>query len=695
MLVSKLMIKTAITIAMDSPLLEAWKMMMDSNIMGIPVTGGNDGIAGMITREDIISAGPDCVNPSFTVGQAMEKNVAVITENTPLVEAWMLPGRVFPVVNDEGRLTGILDKNAVSPELFNMASYMQQQLEAILDSAHNGIIAIDKTGKVTIFNSAAEKITRRSKSWALGKHLSQVIIPQDLLDVLKEGKTQRHVKFSVHYSTGSHIYLTNRNPIIENGETVGAVAVFQDISEIEFISEELNSVKHLNKELEGIIESSYDGIVITDRSGNITKSNGAFKKTFGMDTDSSGVKDAFSPGIIETVLQQGEAVTQVEKTPSGNHILVTANPVRNDHNEIFRVVVNVRDLTELNHLRQELEQSKKLSEQYQKELSQLRQKHFKQTGLVFSSPKMQELLKTALRLSQVDSTVLLLGESGVGKEVIATTIHSQSHRKEGPFIAVNCGAIPADLLESELFGYEKGAFTGANREGKSGMFELANGGTLFLDEIGDLPKDFQVKLLRAIQEREIMRVGGNKPRPINVRIIAATNHDLENLVREGKFREDLYFRLNVVPLDIPPLRERKEDIIPLIYSFKNKFSKAYEINKDIAPEVYDILLQYQWPGNVRELENVIERLMVTTNGDTIGVNDIPPHLINYTPDNHPEIKVQGIIPLKEAVNTVERQLISNALKQFGSTYKAARVLQVDQSTIVRKANKLNIYHKDT
>jgi Transcriptional regulator containing PAS, AAA-type ATPase, and DNA-binding domains len=308
---------------------------------------------------------------------------------------------------------------------------------------------------------------------------------------------------------------------------------------------------------------------------------------------------------------------------------------------------------------------------------------------------MQELLKTALRLSQVDSTVLLLGESGVGKEVIATTIHARSHRKEGPFIAVNCGAIPADLLESELFGYEKGAFTGANREGKSGMFELANGGTLFLDEIGDLPKDFQVKLLRAIQEREIMRVGGSKPRPINVRIIAATNHDLENLVREGKFREDLYFRLNVVPLDIPPLRERKEDIIPLIYSFKNKFSKAYEINKDIMPEVYDILLQYQWPGNVRELENVIERLMVTTTGDTIGINDIPKHLINYTPDNHPEIKVQGIIPLKEAVNTVERQLITNALKQFGSTYKAARVLQVDQSTIVRKANKLNISHKDT
>jgi PAS domain S-box-containing protein len=693
MLVNKLMNGTAISITPERPAMEAWKMLKDSDVMGIPVLDAGNRVAGIITREHIISAGPELLQSSLTVGEIMEKNIAVLTGATPLVEAWMLPGQVFPVVGDEGSMVGVLDKNTVSPKLFNLANSMLRQVETILDSAHNGIIVIDKTGIITHFNSAAEKITRRSKSWALGKHLSEVIIPQDLLDVLKEGKIQKQIKFSISYSNGSHIYLTTRNPIIEDGEIVGAIAVFQDISEIEFISEELNTVKLLNKELEGLIESSYDGIAITDRTGKIIKSNQAFAKTYANTISDQGNKATFFAGMIKTVLRKGKAVTQMEKTPAGNHILLTANPVRNTQGKIFRVVINVRDLTELNQLRQELEQSKELSERYQEELSQLRQKHFTQKGLVFSSPGMQELLKTALRLSHVDSTVLLLGESGVGKEVIATTIHAQSPRKDGPFIAVNCGAIPAELLESELFGYEQGAFTGARREGKTGMFELANGGTLFLDEIGDLPKDFQVKFLRAIQEREIMKVGGSKPRQINVRIIAATNLDLESMVREGRFREDLYFRLNVVPLSIPPLRERKEDIIPLIYNFKSKFAKTYEINKDFAPEVYDILLQYQWPGNVRELENVIERLMVTTSGDIIDIRDIPPHLIRHTQDDRPEINVKGIIPLKDAVNAVEKQLIINALEQCGSTYKAAKVLQVDQSTIVRKASKLNIHNK--
>lgn len=693
MLVSKLMTRNTQHISHDRTAIDAWRLMNQANVMGVPVLDSDGNITGIITKDHIVAAGPEILSNPVLVEQIMERNVAVLSENSPLIEAWTLPGQVFPVVNEEGQITGVLDKNTVGSELFHMSSFMLQQVETILDSAHNGIMAVDKEGKVTIFNTAAEKITHRKKSDALGKHLSDVVIPQGLLDVLKEGKVQRQIKFTIHYSSGSHIYLTNRSPIIENGQIVGAIAVFQDISEIEFISEELNSVKQLNVELEGIIQSSYDGILITDRTGNLIKCNRAYERI----TDKHAHEDKgtiLSPSIIESVLQKGKAVTQVEKTLSGNHLLITANPVKNEQGQIFRIVVNVRDLSELNQLRKELEQSKELSQRYHEELTRLRQKQTSQKGLVFSSPKMQELLNTALRLARVDSTVLLLGESGVGKEVIATTIHVHSPRKEGPFIAVNCGAIPADLLESELFGYEKGAFTGANREGKAGLFELANSGTLFLDEIGDLPKDFQVKLLRAIQEREIMRVGGNRSRSINVRIIAATNHNLEELVREGKFREDLYFRLNVVPLFIHPLRERKEDIIPLIYNFKQKFSKAYEIKKEFSQEVYDILVQYEWPGNVRELENVIERLLVTTPGDIITAKDLPSHLVTNSPvHHHPEISIKGIIPLKEAVNQVEKQLITTALKQYGSTYKAAKVLHVDQSTIVRKANKLSINTK--
>ncbi|MHB8919003.1 MAG: sigma 54-interacting transcriptional regulator, partial [Desulfocucumaceae bacterium] len=614
MLVNKLMTRTDVSLTPDRPVIEAWRLMSQVRVEGVPVLDEQGGICGMITMDHLLSAGPEVISTPVTVGQIMERDVAVLSERSSLVDAWALPGTVFPVVNGENRITGVLNKKLVAPELFNLAVGMLQQGETILDSAHNGIIAIDRNGIITIFNSAAEKITRRPKAQALGKHLSEVIIPQGLLDVIKEGKSQRQHKFSINYSSGSHIYLTNRTPILENGEVVGAVAVFQDISEIEFISEELSSVKQLNNELECIIQSSYDGILVTDKLGSIIKSNQAYQRIAGeTPLEPQGQKMS---GVVESVMGKGESVTRVEETPSGHHLLITASPVKNTGDEIFRVVVNVRDLTELNRLRQELDQSKELSERYQEELTHLRQKQFSQKGMVFSSPKMQDLLKMALRLAQVDSTVLLLGESGVGKEVVATIIHAHSLRKEGPFMAVNCGAIPADLLESELFGYEKGAFTGANREGKTGMFELANNGTLFLDEIGDLPRDFQVKMLRAIQEREIMRVGGYKPRPINVRIIAATNRDLEALVREGKFREDLYFRLNVVPLNIPPLRERTEDIIPLAYNFKQKFSGTYQIKKNLAPEVYDALLRYHWPGNVRELENIIERLMVTTSGET-------------------------------------------------------------------------------
>lgn len=697
MLVKKLMTRITESLEHNRPIIEAWRLMSRFKVSGLPVMDATGKIAGIITRDHLFSAGPDGINNPTTVGEVMEKDVAVLSEDSPLVDAWSLPGTVFPVVDGGKRLTGVLDKNTVAPELFNLAAKMLHQGETILDSAHNGIIAVDKDGIVTIFNSAAEKITRRTKSQALGRHLSQVIIPQGLLDVLREGKAQRHYKFSVGYSTGTHTYLTNRSPITEGGEVTGAVAVFQDISEIEFISEELNSVKQLNNELECIIQSSYDGILITDCHGNIIKSNQACERITGRPplylqgknmADLSG-EGIFPSSIIETVLKKGEAVTRVEETQPGNHLLITASPVKNPEGQIFRIVINVRDLTELNRLKQELEQSKELSERYHQELAHLRQKQFSQKGLIFNSPKMQELINTALRLAQVDSTVLLLGESGVGKEVVATIIHSNSTRKGGPFIAVNCGAVPEGLLESELFGYEKGAFTGANRDGKAGMFELANKGTLFLDEIGDTPKDFQVKLLRAIQEREIMRVGGSKPIPVNVRIIAATNRDLEALVRDGKFREDLYFRLNVVPLHIYPLRERKEDIIPLAFSFMRKFSKAYKIKKDFAPGAYDALLRYDWPGNVRELENIIERLMVTTPDQIITAENISSCLFRDQSGYSPEITVKGILPLKEAVTQVEKQLILNALKEYGSTYKAAKVLKVDQSTIVRKFNKYN------
>lgn len=302
---------------------------------------------------------------------------------------------------------------------------------------------------------------------------------------------------------------------------------------------------------------------------------------------------------------------------------------------------------------------------------------------------MENILQLAAKIADVDSTVLILGESGVGKEVIARFIHKRSHRDKGPFVKINCGAIPETLLESELFGYETGAFTGAKRQGKPGLIEMANEGTLFLDEIGELPLNLQVKLLQVLQEHRLVRIGGIKPITVNIRVIAATNRDIENMVKKGEFREDLFYRLNVVPITIPPLRERRDDIIPLIYHFLEEYNRKYDKAKKISAEAKDILIKYNWPGNVRELENTVERLVVTVEEDVI----LPHHL----PENLKEINiplkvvnVDGIIPLKDAVEMVERQLLHKAVEQCNSTYDIAKILGVNQSTVVRKIQKYGI-----
>ena len=299
-------------------------------------------------------------------------------------------------------------------------------------------------------------------------------------------------------------------------------------------------------------------------------------------------------------------------------------------------------------------------------------------------------METIIRVAQVDSTVLITGESGTGKELLAETIHANSARKEGPFIKVNCGAIPESLLESELFGYDAGAFTGARKEGKAGYFELANSGTLFLDEIGDLPLNLQVKLLRVIQSREIVRVGGIKPLKVDIRIVAATNRNLVDMVRRKEFREDLYYRLNVVPINVPPLRQRKEEIPSLVVHFLQVFNRKYKQVKRISPEVIDLFMEYDWPGNVRELENLMERLVVITPSDTITVQDLPSHFGNLAKDWSNKVHVLDIVPLREAVESVEKQILEKAYVQFRTTRQMARALKVDASTVVRKAAKYGI-----
>ncbi|HWI65126.1 MAG TPA: sigma 54-interacting transcriptional regulator [Symbiobacteriaceae bacterium] len=308
----------------------------------------------------------------------------------------------------------------------------------------------------------------------------------------------------------------------------------------------------------------------------------------------------------------------------------------------------------------------------------------------FRSPAMQAVLDLARRVAPVDATVLITGETGAGKGQLAHLLHRWSPRAPGPFQTIDCGSLPENLIESELFGYEGGAFTGATREGRPGLMELAHGGTLFLDEIGELPLSLQTRLLRFLQEKTVTRVGGRHARTVDVRILAATNADLRSMVARGRFRADLFWRLNVVPIDVPPLRQRPEDVEPLLDYFVAEAAGRFGRPCLISPEARQLLRCHVWPGNVRELENLVIRLVVTSRDGCVGPFDLPPDLFSAGgPDGEPPVKVTSLVPLQEAREELERQLLLLARRQGRSTREIADLLGVNQSTVVRMGRKLN------
>ncbi len=468
-----------------------------------------------------------------------------------------------------------------------------------------------------------------------------------------------------------------------------------DIESMEKVSTELSSVKELLKELAAIINSSYDGMFIADGKGVVLRVNGAYERISGIKASEilgRNLKDLVAAGYYDQsvtllVIEKREIVTINQTVKNNNKILVTGNPIFDEKGDLFRVVTNVRDITELVSLQNQLIKTKEQTLKYKTELSHLRALHIEEKDLISRSPKMAQVIQLATKIADVDSIVLINGESGTGKELIAKLIHKQGKGTSKPFIKINCAAIPEQLLESELFGYEGGAFTGARKEGKPGLFELAQNGTLFLDEVGDLPLLLQVKLLRAIQEKEFIRVGGTKTITFNARIIAATHRDIAKMVKEGVFREDLYYRLMVVPIYLSPLRERKEDIPLLVVHFIEKFNHRFGFNKKIAPQVIDKLVEYSWPGNVRELENIVERMMVMAPSEEITVNLVPETIMdkNFFP--------KRVTKLKDAVEQTEKYLLSENYKEYGSWQKVAEVLGIDRTTVFRKVTRYKLEKK--
>ncbi len=573
------------------------------------------------------------------------------------------------------------------------------EIDQFLNAIYNGILAINTEGKVILLNKSAARFIGVSMEEALGQKVDKLVPNTGLLEILETEESRPTQKVQIKNRT----VISNRTPIYNrDGRLIGAIGVFQDISDLEKVTEELREERKIKEELDAIIESSYDGMWITDGRGYTLHLNSAYEKLSGLKREEVVGRHMqelvdegyFSESVTLRVLEEKKPITIMHNIfkKKDKKVLITGNPIFNENQEIVRVVTNVRDITELMALKEESELKDKLAAQYKEELDRLRSGQLKLENFVVHSSQMQHVFDLAIRVGQVNSTVLITGESGVGKEGIANAIVQASERKDEPFIKVNCGAIPENLLESELFGYEGGAFTGADRKGKLGMFELANQVTIFLDEVAELPLRLQVKLLRVFQDGQIMRIGGVKPVSLDVRVLAATNKDLGKLVQQGNFREDLYYRLNVVPITIPPLRERKEDVPALINFFMSKFNREHNLYKRISGDAIDCLIDYPWPGNVRELQNLIERLVVLSREPVITLEQVPQHFKSTLnrPEEELRLNMGKNVTLKEAVTRLEEKLITAAMDTHKTTRKAAQALGVDQSTVVRKLQKIQL-----
>lgn len=481
--------------------------------------------------------------------------------------------------------------------------------------------------------------------------------------------------------------------------------LIKDKNEIKKIEQELELSYIVEEELNQVINSSFDGITIIDCNGVIVHQNPASEEITGLSASTlvgKNIKDLvhneiFDHSVTLKVLMENKASTIIQKISTGKQVLVSGAPVRDKSGKILKVVCSTRDLTLLKELENNIIDLQEKNMKVKLELEQLRNKYDTYDNLIANDDKTKAVIQRAHKIAQIDSAVLITGESGVGKEGIVNLIHQNSTRRDKPLLKINCGAIPEQLLESELFGYESGTFTGANQSGKKGLFENAQGGTIFLDELGEMPLRLQVSLLRVLQEYEITRVGGVNPVKVDVRIIAATNVNLKEKIKEKQFREDLYYRINVIPITVPPLRERKNDIIPLVYHYQNKIKEKYGIYRTFSTDVLTAFQSQNWPGNVRELKNLVERVILMVNKKEIQIEDIQKELTvskvsaTLSQQNLLELNdMEEVTPLKQQVIEFEKSIIQKSINKYTSIRKAAKALKVDQSTLVRKIHKYEL-----
>lgn len=574
--------------------------------------------------------------------------------------------------------------------------------EQILNGSRNGVVATDASGSVIFANARILDLLGIDPGGITGLPVDTTLpaLSAPVQRALASGEPQ----LGVQVQTGDGTLMLNVTFIRDEDRILGTVCSLQPAELLELSAQKLESYKKLNRQLNAIIQSSSDGIWVCDGRGMVTTVNEASEKLNGIKAESvvgKHVTEVMESGLFDRsvtleVLKTGRQVSIVQAIKNTNRLLlVTGTPVFDEAGNIFLVVVNERDMTQLDAIREQLEQSRMVTEKYRDELAELSVLELQKQEIIAEHPAMRRVLRTALKLAHLEaSNILILGESGTGKGLLAKFMHKNGHRSTKPLVQINCAALPESLLEAELFGYERGAFTGARVQGKAGLFELAQGGTLFLDEIGDLPLPVQAKLLKYLDDHEVLRLGSLKPRKIDCTVIAATNRDLEQLTRDRLFRQDLYYRLNTFTIHIPPLRDRGEDVFELTTHFLNKYNRAYKVSKRISPAGFEALQAYPFPGNVRELKGILKKSLIMSDKEwlddsiagclgstgTVGTGSATRSARIETPGEN----------LQEEVSRTERDMIARALQACRSTRELAKRLGVSQPTVVRRLKKYGL-----
>lgn len=657
-------------------------------IKGAPVIDEQKRVCGIVTFAQLIKAILNNLPLNEPVRSFMCLNVISVSPDSTLEEAWDIPVKRLPVVDKDNKLVGIITKSTFLRAFHAQLERAQSEIDAIVRSAHSGILVIDSYGRIVTINGGGARLLNVNAQEVIGEDIAVITNEFLLKQVLVTGESRLRRRAVIN---GQNLFFST-SPIMEGMEVVGAVTIIQDTSELQVIIEKCSSLQNEAQLLESVMETTHRGVAVIDEHGYVLRVNKFFEEMFGYNREDiigSSAMELIPEAHLSAAVETGVPRVYQLFCHKGRAFLLNRLPlfVEGKVKGVLGEFISF-DGNQLKDLQKKLTVLEQQYPQEKADIAGIHAARFTFEHIIGQSRKIIQAKNIAAKAASSNSGVLITGESGTGKELFAHAIHNASERQDKPFVCINCAAIPAELLEAELFGFEDGAFTGARKGGKKGKFELADKGTVFLDEVGDMPLVMQAKLLRVLQDGRVEHVGGTSIISCDVRIIAATNRDLNKMVLAKAFREDLYYRLNVINLQLPALRERMEDFGELTATLLQAICNKLKIpDKRLSAQAHAILRSYSWPGNVRELLNCLEKLAVMT-----GSVEIKPNHLTVLQIPLQQLEHYGTERMaSESDGQTEKAKIIEILHQTGGNRSvAARLLGIHRSTLYEKLKKYHI-----